>query len=139
MLFKSPSGCLPDYSQYMCYTSWWNDIQYMQVMCPMSREPLSGCPMLDIGYLIESNRQTALDKLYIIQLLLLFESMFIFHWGIALCQRCSYGQYEYAQIQNNIYRDIGLMAIQLLPTRYSINITNNECMYMRWISNQIFI
>jgi hypothetical protein len=35
----------------------------------MSFEPLSGFPMLDIGYLIESNRQTVSDKLYITQLL----------------------------------------------------------------------
>jgi hypothetical protein len=35
----------------------------------MSREPLSGFLMLDIEYLIESDRWTALDKLYITQLL----------------------------------------------------------------------
>jgi len=38
-------------------------------MCPMIFEPLSGVPMLDIGYLIESDRRTASDKLYITQLL----------------------------------------------------------------------
>jgi hypothetical protein len=35
----------------------------------MSRELLSGFPMLDIEYLIESDRWTALDKLHITQLL----------------------------------------------------------------------
>jgi len=35
----------------------------------MSREPLSGSPMSDIEYPIESNRWTASDKLYITQLL----------------------------------------------------------------------
>jgi hypothetical protein len=35
----------------------------------MSREPLSGFQMSDIGYPIESDRQTASDKLYITQLL----------------------------------------------------------------------
>ena len=56
-------------------------------------EPLSGFPMLDIEYLIESDRRTASDKLYI---------------------------------------------TQLLPTRYSINVTNafgryqynKQCMYV---------
>jgi len=38
-------------------------------MCPMIFEPLSGFPMLDIGYLIELDRRTASDKLYITQLL----------------------------------------------------------------------
>jgi hypothetical protein len=38
-------------------------------MCPMIREPLYGFPMSDIEYPIESDRQTALDKLYITQLL----------------------------------------------------------------------
>jgi len=38
-------------------------------MCPISREPLSGCLTSDIGYTIESNRWTTLDKLYITQLL----------------------------------------------------------------------
>jgi hypothetical protein len=59
----------------------------------MSREPLSDFLMSDIGYLIESNRRTAWDKLHI---------------------------------------------TQLLPTRYSINITNafgryqynKQCMYV---------
>jgi len=32
-------------------------------------EPLSGFPMSDIGYPIESDRRTASDKLYITQLL----------------------------------------------------------------------
>jgi len=32
-------------------------------------ESLSGFPMSDIGYLIELDRRTALDKLYITQLL----------------------------------------------------------------------
>jgi len=35
----------------------------------MSRKPLSGFLTLDIGYPIESDRWTALDKLYITQLL----------------------------------------------------------------------
>jgi hypothetical protein len=35
----------------------------------MIREPLSGFPTLDIEYLIESDRRTTLDKLYITQLL----------------------------------------------------------------------
>jgi hypothetical protein len=64
----------------------------------MIREPSNDFPTSDIEYLIESNRRTASDKLYI---------------------------------------------TQLLPTRYSINITNacldmnitnNECMYMMQIS-----
>ena len=62
-------------------------------MCLMIREPLYGFPMSDIGYLIELDRRTASDKLYI---------------------------------------------TQLLPTRYSINITNTfggrkynkQCMYV---------
>jgi hypothetical protein len=35
----------------------------------MSREPLSGFPTSDIGYLIKSDRQTMSDELYITQLL----------------------------------------------------------------------
>jgi hypothetical protein len=35
----------------------------------VSREPLSGFPMSDIEYSIESDRRTASDKLYITQLL----------------------------------------------------------------------
>jgi hypothetical protein len=38
-------------------------------MCPMSSELLYDCPTSDIGYPIESDRQTASDKLYITQLL----------------------------------------------------------------------
>jgi hypothetical protein len=38
-------------------------------MCPMIREPLYGFPMSDIEYPIELDRWTALDKLYITQLL----------------------------------------------------------------------
>jgi len=38
-------------------------------MCLMIFEPLSGFPMSDIEYLIESDRRTASDKLYITQLL----------------------------------------------------------------------
>ena len=53
----------------MYHTGWRNDIQYMYVMCPMSREPLQGFPTLDIEYLIKSDRWTASDKLYITQLL----------------------------------------------------------------------
>ena len=48
---------------------WWNDIQYMWITCPMSGKLLYGFPMLDIGYLIESDRQTASDKHYMTQLL----------------------------------------------------------------------
>ena len=37
---RRPSGCPPDYTQYMYNTGQRNDIQYMQVTCPMSRKPL---------------------------------------------------------------------------------------------------
>ena len=66
---RRPSGCPPDYTQYMCNTGRRNDIQYVQVTCPMIFEPLPGFPMSDIGYPIESDRRTASDKLYITQLL----------------------------------------------------------------------
>jgi hypothetical protein len=68
----------------MYHTGWRNGIQYVLVTCPMIREPLYGFLMSDIEYPIEFDRRTALDKLYI---------------------------------------------TQLLPTRYSINITNTfgEC------------
>src|SRR6266481_2342659 len=46
----------------MCNTGRRNDIQYVQVTCPMIFEPLSG-----FGYPIESDRRTASDKLYITQ------------------------------------------------------------------------
>ena len=63
------NGRPPDYIWYMYYTGRRKGIQYVYTTCPMGGESLYAFPMSDIGYLIESDRRTALLKLHTTQLL----------------------------------------------------------------------
>jgi len=76
-------------------------------MCPMSRELLSGFLMSDIEYLIESDRWTALDKLYITQLLLTRYSINITN---------AFGGYQYKNERMYIYEVDFQLNIHLMYT-----------------------
>ena len=81
-------------------------------------EPLSGFPMLDIGYPIESDRQTASDKLYIAQFLPTRYSINVTN---------TFGGYQYNKQWMYVYEEDFQLNIHLMYTR------------IRWITDQIFI
>ena len=85
----------------------------------MSREPLSGFQTLDIGYPIESDRQTASDKLYITQLLPTKYPIIVTNTSGFPTSDIGY----LIELDRWTTSD-KLYITQLLPTEYSINITN---------------